>query len=572
MKFLKTYLIELVYMTFLFIVFNYLTKFTVDFLDIFILLATTFFIVSILEFIKYKKWLYLGINIISFIYILASSMHYVVKGQVLYLSQISELDEFLPHKDMLFDYFSFKYLLVLIPLIVTSILLFKVCDNSRLKFSFKKFGLLVLSILVYILCMYFIDKDLYTLKYDGTLYVDRFGNASFFVRQLNPFVPKKTTVVREKTVKNNYEHEYIGLLENKKTVIYITAESLSYDAIDEKLTPNLYKLKTEGITFSNYFTQTVSTFGSEYASLTSIIPPISSSYLGKYTGNFDSLISMFKAQGYCTNSFHANVPDYYNRGNVYYSIFPLDNAYFIGDLGLEWGNDGLDFPRDGDLFDASVKLFDDTCTSNFYYYLTYSGHGSYNKDERDSIKEYFDVVRDLYPDYDDDYTSYLAANINLDVMIEKMLDYYKDNLDDLVIIMVSDHYPYGLNGLGYDKKTSTTFSEKHTDDLYLYNVPFIVYTPTMSLEDVDTYIDNVDILPTISDLFNINYDYSYGASAFDKTFERCVKLYYARMFSVIGENFYYDGKFNKYIGDKEKAKKYSTESKKEVIEINKFYP
>ena len=59
-----------------------------------------------------------------------------------------------------------------------------------------------------------------------------------------------------------------------KNLIFITAESFSDMAIDPEYTPTLYKLKTEGYNFTNFYNPIwgVSTLDGEYVNLLSLVP------------------------------------------------------------------------------------------------------------------------------------------------------------------------------------------------------------------------------------------------------------------------------------------------------------
>ena len=69
------------------------------------------------------------------------------------------------------------------------------------------------------------------------------------------------------------KNDYTGIFEGKN-VIVIMGESFSSLAIDETLTPTLYKLSNAGFKFNNFYTPLfpVSTSDGQYLSDTSLIP------------------------------------------------------------------------------------------------------------------------------------------------------------------------------------------------------------------------------------------------------------------------------------------------------------
>lgn len=68
-------------------------------------------------------------------------------------------------------------------------------------------------------------------------------------------------------------NEYTGMFEGYN-LIYLTAEGFSPQAVDEKLTPTLYKLIHSGFVFENYYTPLwqTSTSDGEYVNCTGLIP------------------------------------------------------------------------------------------------------------------------------------------------------------------------------------------------------------------------------------------------------------------------------------------------------------
>ena len=71
-----------------------------------------------------------------------------------------------------------------------------------------------------------------------------------------------------------------------------------------------------------------------------------------------------------------------------------------------------------------------------------------------------------------------------------------------VIAVAADHYPYGLENseisefLGHDADTQ----------FELYKSCFLLYVPGMEPVTVDKYCSTLDILPTLSNMFGLEYD------------------------------------------------------------------
>ena len=100
--------------------------------------------------------------------------------------------------------------------------------------------------------------------------------------------------------------------------------------------------------------------------------------------------------------------------------------------------------------------------------------------------------------------AYMAANIELDKAMELLLERLEEagELDNTVIALAGDHYPYGLSS-----SEISEFRGHQIDETYeLYKSTFILWTPGMEPETVDKLSSNMDILPTLSNMFGLEYD------------------------------------------------------------------
>lgn len=298
------------------------------------------------------------------------------------------------------------------------------------------------------------------------------------------------------------KNDYTGVFEGKN-VIVIMGESFSSLAIDETLTPTLYKLSNSGFKFNNFYTPLfpVSTSDGQYLSDTSLIPGegiYSMSELGSKTfphtyGN------IFKNLGYNTYAYHNYDFDYYDRDS-YFSALGFDNYLACGN-GLENRmNCSLSFNSDYEMVKETINDYvkDDKF---FTYYVTMSGHLNYDK-SHDMVKKNWDKVKDL--DYSYKVKSYLATQIEFDKAVEEIINVLKENnkIDDTVIVISGDHYPYGL--------TEEEMKEiKPMNDYYFdrFKMPLIIYNSDIeNVVEVDKTSSSLDILPTLLNLFGVKYD------------------------------------------------------------------
>ena len=258
----------------------------------------------------------------------------------------------------------------------------------------------------------------------------------------------------------------------------------------------------EGITFSNFYTPIyyASTSDGEYTNLTGLLPKEGTwSYIASKNKDFPyTYAKVLKEKGYDTYSYHNGIYNFYDRNKVMPNL-GYDKYTGCGN-GLEKKINCNLWPQsDDEMFN---KTFDDYKNSKKFmtYYMTISGHLSHNFNDNDMAKKHKDKVKDL--EYSEAVKAYISATIDLDNALENLLENLKknDKLDDTVIVLVPDHYPYGLSDEELNElKPITTAYDKYKSGLIIYN------SDTKG-KKIDKYASNIDILPTILNMFGINYD------------------------------------------------------------------
>ncbi len=329
------------------------------------------------------------------------------------------------------------------------------------------------------------------------------------------------------------KNEYTGLFEGKN-LIFITVEGWSPAAINETLTPTLYKMKTEGFVFENYYCSQWggSTATGEYANITgnfynkqTCLRDSASNYMPFTLGN------MLKAQGYATNAFHNWTYTYYSRNlshaNFGYTFHGTDyvkkgNYPTTGGWVTSSGANAT-FSRAWPLSDkelATNTLSYLTADEPFHiYYMTVSGHAFHTGNAQAS--KHYSYVDSLNLGYTEKAAKlYLAAQYEVELMVSELCRELeaKGILEDTVFVMAPDHYPYSIAG-----KSDGSIDEETTinalSDLYklpkdniclnfdLYRAPLIIWSASMTEPvTVSKVCSAPDILPTVLNLFGLEYD------------------------------------------------------------------
>lgn len=301
------------------------------------------------------------------------------------------------------------------------------------------------------------------------------------------------------------QNEYTGIFKGKN-LIYITAEGLDTIAIDKDITPTLYKMVNSGFIFKNYYQPlfTVSTSDGEYMYLNSLIPKegVWSFYRSSNIKLPFSLGTEFNKLGYdAVNAYHDHTYTYYNRDESHPNLG--FNIYKGCGNGLETLMNCKRWPEsDVEMIDATINDYIDK-DKFMIYYMTVSGHLNYTFSGNSMSYKNKDVVKDL--PYSDNVKAYIAANVELDRALEKLLGYLteKGKLDDTVIVVSPDHYPYGLKTYELNEVSKTDRSDKFE----MFHTSLILYNNAMKENKVvEKYVSSIDVLPTVYNLFGVNYD------------------------------------------------------------------
>ena len=300
------------------------------------------------------------------------------------------------------------------------------------------------------------------------------------------------------------QNEYTGMLKDYNLIV-MCAESFSPAAIDKDLTPNLYKLTQQGIIFNNYYnTFPNTTTDGEYALMQGLYPDagrskaVSSLYASRNSYLPFTLGNVFQSQrGVESFGYHNYRGSYYGRSESH------PNMGYT----MKFAGDGMTFTTNWPASDLEMmeQSVDDYIGKEPFhaYYMTFSGHYKYDIGTNEMAKRNWDQVKDL-PYSSNAIKAYLSCNIEFDKAIGYLMERLEQAgvADRTAIIIAGDHFPYGLKDSEYAELIGHDI-----DGFSKFKSTLIFWVGGLEKNIVvDEYCCNVDVLPTILNLWGFEYD------------------------------------------------------------------
>ena len=299
------------------------------------------------------------------------------------------------------------------------------------------------------------------------------------------------------------QNEYTKYFEGKNLILFM-AESFNEIAVREDITPTLYKLVNSGFKFNNFYTPTISsTIGGEFQELTGLVA--ASGFLSPWKSGENyfpfGVATEFQNMGYNTYAYHNHTYTFQSR-NKYLAALGFNN-YLGCRNGLENRINCNQWPEsDVEMIEATISDYIGSAEPFMVYYVTVSGHGDYGFNYSAMARKHKDDVANL--DYSEKPLSYLAAQIELDQALELLIEKLDEagKLEDTVIALVGDHYPYYLS---LDEVNEIATYEKDSV-VEINRSNFILWNSEMDTVEIDKVGSQIDVLPTIYNLFGVEYD------------------------------------------------------------------
>ena len=323
------------------------------------------------------------------------------------------------------------------------------------------------------------------------------GETNDSIKQVHQFFQSRTP---------SNKNEKTGMFEGCNLVM-ITAEAFSSLIVTEERTPTLYKMMHEGFYFSDFYVPTwgASTTDGEYCFLTGTIPKANVWSFSESSDNYMPLtMSMqLKNLGYNAYAYHGHTYTYYKRDQYLSNL----GYYYRGYGGSTDGKvNGLPIKYtwpESDLEVVDVSTDDFVNNAPFVaYYMSISGHMNFKFNENVISRQNKELVAN--EPYSEEVKAYIACQLELERSLELLMQRLEEagQLENTVFVLVADHYPYGLT----DGQISELLGHEVETNFELYKNGLIIYKPGMTPEVIDKPCSPFDVLPTLSNLFGLEFD------------------------------------------------------------------
>lgn len=299
------------------------------------------------------------------------------------------------------------------------------------------------------------------------------------------------------------KNDYTGIFEGKNLIVIMMESGSNVITDYPEYFPNINKLYNEGWSWTNSFSprNACSTGNNEMTGLTSLYTINRNCTANIYKDNtyYEAMFNLFNNQGYYTSSYHDYTDHFYYRHTIHPNM-GSQKFYGANDLNITLGDTYQPWPSDVEFIEKSTPNY---LNKNKYmtWLTTVSSHMTYAKSS---------VTGDMYLDlfnnesWDTSAKRYMSKLKILDNAVGELLNELTaaGKLDDTVIALYADHYPYGLATSSFQSLAKYDVSENGDID----RTPFIIYNPELTPTKYNEYTSYINILPTIANLFNLNYD------------------------------------------------------------------
>ncbi|WP_102344792.1 LTA synthase family protein [Bacillus sp. Marseille-P3661] len=502
------------------------------FYTIFVEIGYLFFIFGLVELFplyRLKKLLYVTINLVFSILLLAILIYHDYYGYIVTFQAFSQIDQVGTIKDSVLQLIDPIYLVLFADLILLTVLALvrKKAQLIENRERTLKFILPVMIVGIALLAFnIFTQKD--TVIADTVLAAEKQGILTYEILSAKTVAASATALTdAEQEITPDLVHELkeivhlpkedlkLNGIAKDKNIIVIQAEAfqdftLNLEIDGQEVTPFLNELLKESLYFPNVYQQIGqgNTSDAEFLFNTSLYPApwtaTSETFGDREIPSFPRLL---KEQGYKSLTFHANDVTFWNRDEMYPAL-GFDQFYDINFFGNFGHEDVIGMgPSDEYVYNMALPELKELHEQNQKFYaqfVTLSSHHPF------IIPGNHDVIK-LPEKFDGTLVgSYLKAINYTDQALEQLVNALKKEgmWEDTILVFYGDHFglqPSGLSELDFEV-LEAAIGHEYTQ-LDQFNIPFIVTVGGQNISEENVAIGGqIDMMPTVANLLDLSLE------------------------------------------------------------------
>ena len=307
------------------------------------------------------------------------------------------------------------------------------------------------------------------------------------------------------------ENDYTGLFKDKNLIVIMMESANDIFLEYPEYFPNMAKIFNGGWSWENYYSprNSCATLNNEFSGMTSLYSISNTCTAKTYIDNtyFESMFNIFNDSDYYTFSAHDYTEHYYPRNQIHTNL-GSQKYYGVETLGIEYDDVNYkNWAYDDEFMKSVLNILNtvDYTDGNFMSWLTtVSSHQPYSMDSKQGNAFYSMTDKTGFNPEIRRYMSKLKVLDNaLGVLLKGLEE--KGILEDTVLVMYGDHYPYGID----TNILNTVMSYDTNVDMNAEQVPFVIYNEGTTTEHPYVYTDYstyINILPTVANLFDLKYE------------------------------------------------------------------
>lgn len=491
---------------------------------------------------KYMYYLIANLTMTSILF--AVIMYYKYYGVIVDYSALQQVNQVTAVSNSVFSLMDPQYLLIYIDVVLMIGLLFFRKKAKEVKQAFtrkenKRVMIAVLSV-SFALCLFNVLPN--SASMNEIVKAEQMGILNYEAyrilanKDIEYIDSDEITQEKIQSVKNIQSPAEAKLFASAKgkNLIVLQLESMQSFLVDlhidgQEITPNLNKLVKENSYFKHFYQQVGqgNTSDAEFVVNTSMYIPPRGAATQVYAGKeLPSLPKLLKTEGYDSSTFHTNVVEFWNRGELYKAL-GFDRYY---DAKFFGGEDTIFFGASDDvLYEKSIEELTRMHDSGKPFYtqiISMTAHHPYTiPQEKRQI--------DLPERFDDTLVGdYIESQNYADHALGEFIAELKARgiWDDSLVVLYGDHLGLPIYSLDNDEKDlmAEIYGREYTYT-DMINIPLVIVNPgDESPMTYDQLGGQVDLLPTIANLLGLSLENQmhFGQDLFNQTYNILPQRYY----------------------------------------------